>query len=46
MIIVYIWPDGTWCEEEDFSSYSRRLSDDYEKVEMTWEVYEQFVDTH
>ena len=46
MIIVYLWPDGTWCEEEELSMYLRWLSDDYETLELTWEAYEQFVNTH
>lgn len=47
MITVYIWPDGSWCDDaDDLHSMLRWKSDDYEKVELTWEAYEQFVNTH
>lgn len=27
--IIYWWADGEWCEEEDFSEFGSRKSDDY-----------------
>ncbi len=44
MITVYVWPDGTWCEEyRDLVVMLNYMSDDYETLELTEEQYEQFV---
>ncbi len=28
--IIYLWPDGTWCSEEDLEEYLGFMSDDFE----------------
>ena len=33
----YVWPDGTWCTEEDLMEYLTFMSDDYETKELTEE---------
>lgn len=46
MITVYVWPDGTWTDEEsELYMYLRWMSDDYQTLELTWEAYEQFVNS-
>lgn len=27
--IIAVWPDGTWCNQEDIESYLQFMSDDY-----------------
>ncbi len=46
MIIVYLWPNGTWCEEGELESHLSWMSDDFETLHLTIEQYEQFVNTH
>lgn len=43
MIVIYRWPDGTWCEYEDIESYLQWMSDDYEIVRLTELEYEQLL---
>ncbi len=28
--MIYLWPDGTWCREEDLEEYLGFMSDDFE----------------
>ncbi len=28
--LIYLWPDGTWCREEDLEEYLGFMSDDFE----------------
>lgn len=28
--LIYLWPDGTWCSEEDLEEYLGFMSDDFE----------------
>ncbi len=46
MIYICLWPDGTWCEHDDIESYLQWMSDDYQLLELTFDQYEQFVNTH
>lgn len=44
MIKVVVWPDGTWCDEEDLHEYTY-MSDDYETVYLTEVEYVLFTET-
>lgn len=35
LIEIYVWPDGTYCYEEDLEEFLTFLSDDYQKVSCT-----------
>lgn len=39
---IVLWPNGTWCLQEDLVYYTH-LSDDYEIIYMTDDEYEQWV---
>ena len=45
MIKVIVWPDGTWCDEEDLHEYTH-MSDDYEIVYLTDLQYEKLLETN
>ena len=46
MIKIYMWPDGTWCEDDEWEGYLQWMGDDFKVLELTIEQYEQFVNTH
>ncbi len=31
---VFVWADGTWCEEEDLEGFLSFMSDDYKVLEI------------
>jgi hypothetical protein len=31
---IYVWCDGTWCEEADLEEYMDFMSDDYIKISV------------
>jgi len=32
LVEIYVWPDATYCYEEDLEEFLTFLSDDYQKV--------------
>lgn len=44
MIKVVVWPDGTWCDEEELHEYTH-MSDDYEIVYLTEVEYVLFTES-
>lgn len=34
-MILYIWPDGTWCDEDELQGELHYKSDDYRKAEVS-----------
>lgn len=39
--LVHVWPNGTWCLDEDLSEYLTFMSDDYESLTSTPEEVER-----
>lgn len=31
-MIVYYWPDGTWCDQDDLDDYLSWMSDDFGRI--------------
>ena len=41
---VYMWPNGDWCIEDDFESFSLHLGDDYQTMTCPEYVKENDID--
>lgn len=38
---IYVWADGTWCDEDELY-HMNHLSDDFKVIEVSWDLdYEQ-----
>lgn len=35
---VFIWPDGTWCEDDNIAEYETWKSDDYSVMDIPDDV--------
>ena len=43
---VYMWPDGTWCDDDEVEGCLQWMSDDYEVLELDEFEYDEFLRTH
>ena len=43
--LIYVWPDTTWCDKEDYYQYANWMSDDFEQVYLTEKEYDKFIET-
>lgn len=44
-VVIYEWPDGTWCEEDELEEHLAWMSDDFRRIVLTYDEYEKFVIT-
>ena len=42
---IYVWPNGTWCSQDEAESYSH-MSDDYEVVDVPQEWGYEEIDNY
>ncbi len=38
-LMICLWSDGTWCQQEDLWEYLQIMSDDYELVEYNENIH-------
>ena len=47
-MLIYYWPDGTWCDTTDLDEYLQSMSDDFGKFhaddELTYEEIDEIVE--
>lgn len=41
---IYMWPNGDWCTEDNFESFSECLSDDYQITTVEDSVTEEDIE--
>lgn len=41
---IYYWPNYVWCDREDLEDTMRCMSDDFGKLEVSWDADDESID--